>query len=64
MSCITCKNKICRTGNDCLGGAGLASSLEQELKSAGLYPVMIQFTTGGVMEKDIDPVKTNNNVYK
>jgi len=46
----------------CFGVAGLATSLEGELKSAGLAPLMIQCTTGGVLEKDIDPVKTNNTV--
>lgn len=46
----------------CFGVAGLASSFERALKDAGLSPLMIQCTTGGVMEKDIDPVKTCNTV--
>ena len=46
----------------CFGVAGLALSLERALNDAGLSPLMIQCTTGGVMEKDIDPIKTNNTV--
>ncbi len=46
----------------CFGVAGLAQSLEKELKNAGLSPLMIQCTAGGVKERDVDSSKSNETV--
>lgn len=46
----------------CFGLPDLASSIEKEIKSRGLTPVMVQCTAGGVLEREIDPGKTKDTV--
>ncbi len=41
----------------CFGLAELAKELEQRLRAAGLSPVMVQCSAGGVREREIDPGK-------
>lgn len=46
----------------CFGLQPLAESVKKTLKQAGLKPVAVQCSTGGVLEKEIDTSKTKETV--